>query len=72
VSKYLGTASTRFLETNDISVTKFLGADNGDISVTKFLGADNGDISVTKFLKDTSVTKFMDSSADNTLTSFLD
>jgi len=44
VSKFLGTASTRFLETNDISVTKFL-----DTTVTKFL-ADANETAVTKYL----------------------
>jgi hypothetical protein len=82
VTKFLheedGIAVTKYLESNDITVTKFLnevvpayleenGVDMGwylDTTVTKFL--DDNDISVTKFLdqrsNDTTVTKFLHAS----------
>ena len=62
VSKFLGTASTRFLETNDITVTKFL-----DTTVTKFLNM--SDTAVTKYLEqnDVSVTKFLEAAINNFL-----
>ena len=62
VSKFLGTASSRFLETNDITVTKFL-----DTTVTKFLNMQ--DTAVTKYLEqnDISVTKFLEAAISNYL-----
>jgi hypothetical protein len=62
VTKFLGTASTRFLETNDISVTKFL-----DVTVTKFLSSN--ETAITKYLaaNDVSVTKFMEAAITNFL-----
>jgi len=55
VTKFLGTASTRFLESNDITVTKFL-----DVTVTKFLASN--ETAITKYLaaNDVSVTKFLE------------
>jgi len=62
VSKFLGTASTRFLETNDITVTKFL-----DVTVTKFLASN--ETAITKYLEanDVSVTKFLEMVISNFL-----
>ena len=75
---------TKFLEENDISVTKFL---QNDVAVTKYLGTastrflESNDITVTKFL-DVTVTKFLASnetavtkylaSNDITVTKFLE
>merc|ERR1711966_208888 len=68
-----GTASSKFLESNDITVTKFL-----DTTVTKF--PMDRDTAVTKFLdaNDVSVTKFLDSALasylldDRVVTNFLE
>ena len=62
VTKFLGTASTRFLETNDITVTKFL-----DVTVTKFLSENES--AVTKYLEqnDITVTKFLEMALANFL-----
>ena len=62
VTKFMDSSSTansltKFLDENDISVTKFLDStvskflESNDITVTKFLeDKDDNDISVTKFL----------------------
>ena len=55
-TKFLGTASTRFLDTAEdgIAVTKYLNGppefNENDVSVTKFMDQKQDDISVTKFL----------------------
>ena len=77
---------SKFLYSNDITVTKFLNSAD-DTAVTKYLASN--DITVTKFLNevlpayhrehgvdlahylDTTVTKFLDSN-DITVTKFLD
>ena len=76
---------TKFLEDNDISVTKFLQSDaavakylgtastrfldTNDITVTKFL-----DVTVTKFLSsnETAVTKYLEQDNGTTITKFLE
>ena len=62
MTKFLGTASTRFLESNDITVTKFL-----DVTVTKFLASN--ETAVTKYLasNDITVTKFLELAIGNFL-----
>jgi|Transcript_33958 hypothetical protein len=66
IIEFLGTATAKFLEANDITVTKFLetalanfllddGAvsqmlEENDITVTKFLEQRSNDVTVTKFL----------------------
>lgn len=66
VIQFLGTSTAKFLELNDISVTKFLtSALNNflldDAAVSELLDGQQNDISVTKFLNenDISVTKFL-------------
>ena len=85
VTKYLGTSSTRFLDTEEdgIAVTKYLNGPpefndtNNDISVTKFLdaapSATENDISVTKFLgqKSNDIVVTMFQNLDTTVTKFL-
>ena len=82
----MGTSSAKFLDSNDITVTKFLDSTvtkflmDRDTAVTKFLEAN--DVSVTKFLEtalanflldDTVVTNFLEqNSNDITVTKFLD
>lgn len=80
VIEFLGTATGKFLEANDVSVTKFMETalanfllDDGAVSEM----LEENDISVTKFLEqhsnDTTVTKFLDQrSNDVTVTKFLD
>ena len=68
VIEFLGTATAKFLEANDISVTKFMETALANFlldseAVTKLL--EENDITVTKFLEhehdnDISVTKFLD------------
>ena len=72
---YLDTTVTKFLEDNDISVTKFLYQRSNDTTVTKFMNASN-DVTVTKFMDsamsqylDTTVTKFLEN--DISVTKFL-
>ena len=80
VIQFLGTATSKFLEANDISVTKFM-----ETALANFLLDDGAvsemlqenDITVTKFLdqrsNDVTVTKFLDQRAnDTTVTKFLD
>lgn len=79
MTKYLGTASTRFLNTaaDDIAVTKYLNGppefNENDISVTKFMEQTQDDIAVTKYLgqrsNDIVVTMFQN--LDTTVTKFL-
>jgi len=86
VTKFLDNVVSKFLSTNDITVTKFLESEDG-IAVTKYLATN--DITVTKFLNevvpayhdehrmdlahylDTTVTKFL-SANDITVTKFMD
>lgn len=82
VIQMLGTSTARFLESNDVSVTKFLEQAIGamlldDEAVGQFLEEQN-DISVTKFLdapqnqNDITVTKFLNQNTnDITVTKFL-
>ena len=86
MTKFLDNVVSKFLSTNDITVTKFLESEDG-IAVTKYLATN--DITVTKFLNevvpayhdehrmdlahylDTTVTKFL-SANDITVTKFMD
>ena len=87
MTKFLDDVVTKFLNSNDITVTKFLDSSEDGIAVTKYLTSN--DITVTKFLNevmpayheehgmdmahylDTTVTKFL---ADNdiSVTKFMD
>ena len=86
MTKFLDNVVSKFLNANDITVTKFLESEDG-IAVTKYLATN--DITVTKFLNevvpayhdehrmdlahylDTTVTKFL-SANDITVTKFMD
>ena len=49
MTKFLDNVVSKFLNANDITVTKFLESEDG-IAVTKYLA--NNDITVTKFLNE--------------------
>ena len=86
MTKFLDNVVSKFLSTNDITVTKFLESEDG-IAVTKYLATN--DITVTKFLNevvpafheengmdlahylDTTVTKFL-AANDMSVTKFMD
>lgn len=85
MTKFLDNVVSKFLSSNDITVTKFLNSEDG-IAVTKYLASN--DITVTKFLNevlpgyhsehgiplahylDTTVTKFLENN-DVSVTKFL-
>lgn len=50
MTKFLDNVVSKFLNANDITVTKFLSDQEDGIAVTKYL--ENNDITVTKFLNE--------------------
>jgi len=63
---------TKYLASNDITVTKFLEEIQGDLGSAKFLAQSNGDEAVAKYLQqamdDIAVTKYL----ENVLSKFLE